>query len=1077
MASPTASEGAVAADHRPALTVEELCFASAMSCFEGWLKMDPAIGPRTMSYVTKFISRTLEKTHNLKEVRETLSRSVEVWVWLTKSFAAALPSLTTRSIGPLQNLNDPEKGVTPQESTALITKNYTSLKEDLQLLIKLMHIARNLLVVPEPEIPQDLCAAAQFDKMLYQTITLCVNVTSKAYDGDILEETARHKLSEITELYKKLLITCLQQAHNWIAKNDRNKMSFWSAVLFDDESGEEQQDAGAQFADFRPDFAKMEVYNWIERNSRMCDKARQLLVDYQQNLGSRGSPPGGLSENSVLSWNWMPHVRPRADDIGQETKITPQWKEDEQDKFEQDRLYGRVSREVDTWWLKVRDPNYDEWIISMPSVEKAHQLIEGCKLSSLNRYPHSYRNDDQEGSVHSAENVQMPEHQGPEGEVRDDRHYNLPDYNDDMIEDEDVDDDESYGEGPMSGLLTEVPNILDPKQIEALHMIVKSCILDSAGISLSRAGENLQKTRCRMFLSLECGRSLLREILVFIAVWEKSEQSLIFQLTTQIVEAIHHSALIPFAWQSLRIPKDIISPAQTVLLRLVNNMFRTRLQDPIQPGSKGHLRDIKLLQFLYIQFRTRIVPECTALMHLQTQIRNEVCDPVDFPVDSWDMERAKDGLQQFLDLLMTVNEPMEWRTCLIQWEAVFDLLVLLKSLESAVPKKPMVDLPDRSAHRRPPPPHDDDRDHDYDSADPPPPPPPPPIQEHAHKFPWAGIKGQILHIIAGLLQPEAGRSGPGNPVVQKQILQHNGIISLLNCCVYDDHNRFARERVQICLKWLMDGSAEANKVLHDLVAVSPPPNLQPAPDANGVSQPVPLRVDGIAGEVKVRVKNPQSSSSAQQQQQQQQQHPSAAYNQYPPRPSSAASNDSRTTTNSNTSTSSSHGDHIHDHDHRSAQAAPMAINTHIIDAQAAIAPVRVHGPAPPPPPPAPPAALTLPSLASPLMSVSPSDYERFTKAYMNALPPLHSAATGVPGGHLNHPMMQAVRNHGGRPEDLFKDILTLADEAARLAIGQPPFVSPSGSPYHGGSGSASGSGSGSGSRQRDAEETEEEDFM
>jgi len=40
-----------------------------MSCFEGWLKLDPAIGPRTMAYVTKFITRTLEKTHNLKDVR------------------------------------------------------------------------------------------------------------------------------------------------------------------------------------------------------------------------------------------------------------------------------------------------------------------------------------------------------------------------------------------------------------------------------------------------------------------------------------------------------------------------------------------------------------------------------------------------------------------------------------------------------------------------------------------------------------------------------------------------------------------------------------------------------------------------------------------------------------------------------------------------------------------------------------------------------------------------------------------------------------------------------------------------
>jgi hypothetical protein len=57
-----------AATGRP-LSIEELCFTSVMSCFEGWLKLDPAIGPRTMAYVTKFISRTLEKTHNLKDVR------------------------------------------------------------------------------------------------------------------------------------------------------------------------------------------------------------------------------------------------------------------------------------------------------------------------------------------------------------------------------------------------------------------------------------------------------------------------------------------------------------------------------------------------------------------------------------------------------------------------------------------------------------------------------------------------------------------------------------------------------------------------------------------------------------------------------------------------------------------------------------------------------------------------------------------------------------------------------------------------------------------------------------------------
>lgn len=78
--------------------------------------------------------------------------------------------------------------------------NHASIKEDLGTLIKLMHIARNLLVNAEPEVPQDICAAVHFDQMVYQTIILCVNVTSKGYDGEILDETQRLKLGDVTEL-------------------------------------------------------------------------------------------------------------------------------------------------------------------------------------------------------------------------------------------------------------------------------------------------------------------------------------------------------------------------------------------------------------------------------------------------------------------------------------------------------------------------------------------------------------------------------------------------------------------------------------------------------------------------------------------------------------------------------------------------------------------------------------------------------------------------------------------------------------------------------------------------------------
>ncbi|KAK0709765.1 hypothetical protein B0T26DRAFT_722871 [Lasiosphaeria miniovina] len=967
---------AEATEGRRPISIEELCFTTAMSCYEGWLKLDPAIGPRTMAMVTKFFSRTLEKTHNLKDVRETLSSSVEIWIWLTKDFAAAIPSLTTRSIGPLATLNDPEKGATTQESTALITKNYTSLKEDLQLLIKLMHIARNLLVVPEPEVAQDLCAAAQFDQMLYQTIILCVNVTSKAYDGDILEEGARLRLGEITELYKKLLVTCLQQAHNWIAKNDRNKTSFWSTVLFDDETAGEEEEANAGAGDFRPEVAKIEVQNWIERNSRVCDKARQLLIQYEETLASRGFLPGNLSPISPLSWNWLPEgtIRTRAGDEEDDAKIIPHWKEDEPDKFEQDRAYGRVSREVDTWWLKVRDPNYDGWAVPMPLVEFAKQRTENCKANLVNRYAHSYRTDEREGSVHSTE-APVPPDVAAEEEHEDGRAYSQ-DYNDDMIEEEDVDDDDSYGEGPMSGLLTEVPNILDPKQIEALHMIVKSCILDNAGLALTRAGENLQKTRCRMFLALECGRSLLREILVFIAVWEKNEQSLIFQLTTQIVEAIHHSALIPYAWQSLRIPKDIISPAQTVLLRLVNNMFRARNADPPSPDSKEHLRDVKLLHFLFIQFRSRIVPECAALMHLQEQILKGKCDPADFPVDTWDMERAKDGLEQFLELLTTVNEVVETREYLIEWEAAYELLVLLGGLEAGVAKKPLVDLANHSTNEQTPDPSPSEtpinnqrRDDEDSQHPPPPPPPPPPLQDPAHKFPWSDIKGKILHILAGLLQPPPGQSSPGNPTVQAQILHHQGIVSLLNCCVYDDHNRYARERVQICLKWLMDGSDAANNFLRELVAMTPPPELRPqssAPAAGGQLSPAPapttsLRIDGIGGEVKVQLRSPSGAGGG---------------------------------SGNNGSTVS-----------RLANKA---------------------------------GSLALPSLASSTAALLVDDLRN--TASNNTLPPIQSSPAQP------STTTQEARN---RSAELLRDIITLADEAARLAMG----------------------------RRIDADETEDEDFM
>lgn len=696
-------------------------------------------------------------------------------------------------------------------------------------------------------------------------------------------------------------------------------MSFWFDVLFDDDDTYAQPDGGlGDGSGFRPDVAKQQTQHWLDRNSRMCDTARKLLREYAQNRADK--PPGNLAPIRPLAWNWLPDgMGPDGAETPDQSdeKISPIWKNDEPDKFEQDRIYGRVSREIDTWWLRARDPNYEKYVIGMPNIEVASARLEHCKQNIVHRYPyrgehsppsivaeadysdhehcpechecrhdhddedddddheHDHEHDDEHDHHHDHDHdhdhlhddddehdPDCPHHHHHHDHDHDHDHHHhhhhhhheyAHDYVDDMMDDDEADDDESYGDGPLTGLLTEIPNILDPKQIEALHMIVKSCILDNAGSGLTRAGENLQKTRCRMFLGLECGRSLLREMLVFIAVWEKDEQSLIFQVTTQIVEAIHHSALIPYAWSCLRIPKDIISPAQTVLLRLVNHMFRARANVAVSMQPKDYeVKDTKLVHFFFAHFRTRIVPECAALMHVQAQIREGHCDAAEFPVDSWDMERARDGLAQYLDFLTTVAEMQDMRNELIAWEGVYDLLIILNGLETAIPKKPLVELPKKTpqgetSHLMVERPYSTNDNGGAAS-----PPPPPPSQDPAHKFPWAGIKGQIFTILATLLQPPPGQARPGNPTVQTQIVQWNGIVPLLNSCAYDDHNPFAKERVTLCLKWLLDGCETANTFLRELVSLAPQPDLKPPPGGTTVST---LKVDGILGDVKVQVRS------------------------------------------------------------------------------------------------------------------------------------------------------------------------------------------------------------------------------
>jgi len=587
--------------------------------------------------------------------------------------------------------------------------------------------------------------------------------------------------------------------------NDRFKMSFWFEMLFDDEL---KNDPLHEMPpdDLNVEKVHQEVQNWLLRHKKKDPLAAKLLQTYQDQVPT-GYTPGPLPEEE----NWTD-----ADNIVEST--SPVWKPEIQDKFEQDRLYARVSHEIDIWWKKVRDANFDGWVVPMETVEGAEERAEACKKNAMHRY--MPRPQDQQYEIDD----QQFEHQTPlaeDGSLGPDETDDRSIQGDNGLDDDEdeEEDDESYAEGPLRGLLTEIPNILDTKQIEALHMTVKACIVDSMGSGLTPAGENLQKTRCKMFLALDCGRNLLRELLVFIAVWEQNDQQFIFQITAQIIESFHHNALLPFAWNCLRILKDIVSPAQTVLLRLINYMFRARKDSPIYADVKDYNRDAKLIHFLYNYFRCRVVPDCLALLHAQAQIRQNTRAAADFPVDLWDMERAKDGLSQYLDFISVIAEIPEMRHLLIEWDTVYEMVALLKALEAGVDRKKIDErpLPGQSgpARRAPastpavdshPP-----RDVDVNSTQ---------YQDTPHRFPWAGIKIQILIILTSLIAPNnARRQGPGNPIVQKQLLAHDGIMPLLNCCVYDGHNEYLKERATLTIKFLMEGCKEAQDFVKELVPV------------------------------------------------------------------------------------------------------------------------------------------------------------------------------------------------------------------------------------------------------------------
>lgn len=439
------------------------------------------------------------------------------------------------------------------------------------------------------------------------------------------------------------------------------------------------------------------------------------------------------------------------------------------------------------------------------------------------------------------------------------------------VGDENNDDDDEYrGPGDQErGLLTDIPLVLSPSEIEPLPMLIQMGIVVGEGNDHiydgtkynKKAVQDMQSVRCNILLAQESGRNLLRELLIFITAWDLQDEVFYFKIMMSIMEAILENGLMPFAYQSFAEVKDIVSPAQSMVIKILTQIFRGK--QGLSPGSRGLAEptappkptsrvDTLIVRYIFTTFRTGIIPETCALIYLQGQIRAGAALPEDFPLNLWDMERVYEGVYQFLEFFAVLTESEEWKNLLVQWEIVSELITLLRELDGSIPKAPLdaaeppigtvrggtgnkvpspadtTELPvrqspsngEKTQPQSTPTPVSVERP--YDQA----PPEPAWLQteyadgatsetpsaaidnQEPSDFEWRNLKKLVVLVLSSLVWK--------SPKVQNQIRQYGGVEMVLACCNFDSNNPYIREHAIMCLRFLLEGNTENQAIVRQL---------------------------------------------------------------------------------------------------------------------------------------------------------------------------------------------------------------------------------------------------------------------
>ncbi|KAL8970567.1 MAG: hypothetical protein Q9183_001458 [Haloplaca sp. 2 TL-2023] len=815
----------------------------------------------------KKILRTSSRSDS-KATRQLLAENADIWKAYGGFLDAALPSLESQSFSP----DDPNAS-----SAAIIAGNYPVLMKDLERVNDLLLIARNLLATNITA--QDMAGDNQIVKHIIKLIEICVRVTARGYDGEAGARINEAQWRNIIDAYKKLLITSLQLMHNLVQRNERRKLLLWLDLFSNARS------PGLSFSttDETPQNGPSTTTGALNGGLLTADPKRDFK--------------GFKFAGDILVSNAIDLVQ-KARKIGnQETR--------EMAPDEAARLTSQVMDTVEGMVSMTLEQNRRDAMIGGSSTKNVVQgsssdtttgseasqsrlYVPTAALSPDLRGNGAIRPEDMKGLrtpqsaavvLQEAKDQLMARLQDPPSGIDEDgeqRVYNsgtalvedtASDVAAESIENNDDDDDDYRSSDQERGLMTDIPLVLGPQEIEALPMIIQGGIVPSLATKDDDGKDNteMQSVRCNILLAQEAGRNLLRELLIFIAAWDLPEEEIYFKLMIQIMEAILANGLMPFAYQAFGEVKDIVSPAQSMVIKILTQIFRTKqgmlmngrgTTTSTTPRREPPSRvDLLVIRYIFSVFRQCIIPETCALIYLQGQIRAGAALPEDFPLNLWDMERVYEGVYQFLEFFAVLTESEDWKGLLVSWEIVSELVTLLRELDASIPKSPLGPIPSAAAAtdalgsatsamqepqvddavpspaQAPAPvaverPYDSLPTEDLLTGTVPPGngnlPPTAPYQsepvspspsqaidsQDPSDFEWRNLKKLVVLVLSSLVWKST--------TVQNQIRAYGGVEMILACCNFDANNPYIREHAIMCLRFLLEGNTENQKIVENL---------------------------------------------------------------------------------------------------------------------------------------------------------------------------------------------------------------------------------------------------------------------